>query len=129
MIRSRTSPLRNRNKGSQTMNIKRIASLAFATLLAVAAAAGAAQAQDRDQNARDIAALANMKVTLPQAIAAAEQQAGGRAVSADVSRAQGTTRIAVEVVGPQGVKTLLVDAQTGQVTATQDGGQDDGDDD
>ena len=111
------------------MNIKRIASLAFATLLAVAAAAGAAQAQDRDQNARDIAALANMKVTLPQAIAAAEQQAGGRAVSADVSRAQGTPRIAVEVVGPQGVKTLLVDAQTGQVTATQDGGQDDGDDD
>ena len=37
--------------------------------------------------------------------------------------------VAVEVVGPQGVKTVLVDAQISQVTATYDGGQDGGDND
>ncbi len=108
------------------MNIKRIAPFALAALLAVGAAAGVAQAkdQDRSQDARDTAALASMKVTLPQAIATAEQQAGGRAVGADMSQEQGATRIAVEVVSPQGIKTVLVDAQTGQVTATHDGDQD-----
>ena len=113
------------------MNIKRIAPFALAGLLAVGAAGGIANAkdQDHDQDGRDTAALAGMKVTLAQAIATAEQQAGGRAVGADVSREKGATRIAVEVAGPQGVKTVLVDPQTGQVTATHDGGQDDEDND
>lgn len=108
------------------MNIKRIAPLTLAALLAVGAAGGIAHAKDRDQDQdrRDTAALANMKVTLQQAIATAEQQAGGRAVGADVSQERGATRIAVEVAGPQGVKTVLVDGQTGQVTATHDSGQD-----
>lgn len=116
------------------MNIKRIAPLTLAALLATGAAGGIAHAKDRDRNrdGRDAAALANTNVTLTQAIAAAEQQAGGRAVGADVSQERGTTRIAVEVAGPQGVKTVLVDAQTGQVTAAQDddqnGGQNGGQD-
>jgi uncharacterized membrane protein YkoI len=99
-------------------------------LLAVGAG-GIAQAKDRDreQDARDAAALAGMKVTLQQAITTAEQQAGGRAVGADVSQERGVPRIAVEVAGPQGVKTVLVDAQSGHVTATHDGGQDGEDED
>lgn len=113
------------------MNIKRVTPLALAALLAVGAAGGIAHAKERDgkQDGRDAAALAGMKVTLQQAIATAEQQAGGRAVGADVSQEQGATRVAVEVAGPQGVKTVLVDAQTGQVTATQDGGHDGEDND
>lgn len=111
------------------MNIKRIIPCALAALLAAGAAGGIAFAKDTDQDARDTAALAGMKVTLPQAIATAEQQAGGRAVGADVSQERGATRIAVEVAGPGGVKTVLVDAQTGQVTATRDGGQDGEDND
>lgn len=108
------------------MNIKRIVPFALAGLLAVGAASGIAHAdQNRDQDGRDAAvALAGMKVTLQQAIATAEQQAGGRAVGADMSQERGATRIAVEVIGPQGAKTVLVDAQTGQVTATHDGRQD-----
>jgi len=77
----------------------------------------------------DAAALAGMKVTLTQAITMAEQQGGGRAIGADVSQENGAIRIAVEVAGPQGVKTVLVDAQTGQVNATRDGDQDGEDND
>lgn len=109
------------------MNTIRAIPFALAALLAIGAAGSAAHAEDRDgnQNRRDAAALANMRVTLPQTITTAEQQvAGGRAVGADVSQEGGGTRIAVEVVGPQGVRTVLVDAQTGQVTATRDGGED-----
>jgi len=105
------------------MAIERIIPAILALLLVVGSVSYA-QAKDDGQDGRDAAALVGMKVTLVQAITAAEQQAGGKAVGADVSQERGTTRIAVEVAGPQGVKTVLVDAQTGQVTATQNGGQD-----
>lgn len=111
------------------MNIKRIVPFALAGLLAVGSAGGNAHARDSDLDASDTAALAGMKVTLQQAIATAEQRSGGHAMGADVLQESGATRIAVEVVGPQGVKTVLVDAQTGQVTATRDGSQDGEDND
>ena len=81
------------------MNIKRTLPIALAVVAAIGAA-GVAQAQSRDQDSRDAAALAGMKVTLQQAIATAEGQAGGRAVGADVSQERGVTHISVEVVGP-----------------------------
>lgn len=109
------------------MNTKRTIPIAFAALLATGAAGGVAWAQDQD--GRDAAALAGMKVTLLQAIATAEGQAGGRAVGADVSQQDGATRILVEVAGPQGVRTVHVDGVTGQVTATRDGGADHEDND
>ena len=112
------------------MNTKRIVPVALAALLALGAMGVTAQAKEGDQDRRDAAALADMKVSLQQAIATAEQQTGGRAVGADVSRERVTTHIAVEVAtGAQGVKTVLVDAQTGQVTATHNGGQDGEDND
>lgn len=111
------------------MNAKKIAPVALATLLVLGAAGGIAHAADRDQDQRDTAALATMKVTLQQAITTAEQQIGGRAVGADVSQENGGTRIAVEVAGQQGVKTVLVDGQSGKVTATHDAGQDHEDND
>ena len=106
------------------MNAKKILPFGLATLLALGAAGGIAYAADHKQDQRDIAALANMKVTLTQAITTAELQVGGKAVGADVSQEKGVTQIAVEVVGQQGVKTVLVDAQSGKVTATRDAGQD-----
>ena len=56
----------------------------------------------------DAAALANAKVTLQQATATAEQQTSSRAVSADIKQIRGATRIEVEVVGPQGLRTVVV---------------------
>ena len=105
-------------------------SAVFAALLAVgglaaggiaASEAAFAATEVNGQDKQDTAALAGMKITLQQAIAAAEQQSGGRAVSADVSLENGATRVAVEVTGPQGAKTLLVDGQTAQVTAAPPG--------
>jgi uncharacterized membrane protein YkoI len=109
------------------MNIKRMLPAALAAAVAIGAAGGIAHAQNRDQDGRDAAALAGMKVTLTQAIATAEGQTGSRAIGADVSQEGGVTRIQVEVAGPQGVKTVLVDGATGQVTATRDGGAEDND--
>ena len=110
------------------MNTKRIIPFAFAALVAAGAAAGVAVAADRNDagDRRDLAALATLRTTLPQAIAAAEGQTGGRAVSADLEHGRDATRIAVEVAGPSGVRTVLVDGQTGQVVGTRAAG-DDGD--
>ena len=108
---------------------KRVLPVALAALVATGAVGGLAFAQERREADKDAAALANAKVTLQQAITTAEQQAGGRAVSADIEQERGATRIEVEVAGLQGVRTVMVDAQTGQVTATRDGDQDENDDD
>jgi len=114
------------------MNTRRIACLALATLLATGAASSIAYAQDRDrdrdqgqdQDQRDITTRAGMKVTLQQAIGTAEQQMGGRAVGAEVFRQKGAAHFSVEVAGPGGIKTVLVDAQTGKVTATNASSED-----
>ncbi len=105
------------------MPIEQIVPAALAMLL-VAGSLVVAQAKDSDHEGRDATTLASMKVSLTQAIATAEQQAGGRAVGADVVQEQGTTRIAVEVAGPEAVKTVLMEAGGGQVTATHSGGHD-----
>ncbi len=100
--------------------------LALAAALA-ASASGAAFAEERADEG-DAAALANAKVSLSQAIATAEQQAGGKAVEAGVDDENGTVRIAVRVASNQGVRTVLVDPQSGQVTGTKADGDHDGED-
>ena len=99
--------------------------LALLALAAALTAGPAAYASERDQDIRDKAALDGTKMGLQQAIAAAEKQTGGQAVSADLQHERGTARFAVEVVGPQGVKTVLVDGLTGTVTAANDEEDDD----
>lgn len=91
--------------------------LTLAALLAACAAGGTAWAGTSGEHADDIAALANTKVTLTQAIAAAEARTGGKALEAGIDRENGATRIAVGVATGQSLKTVLVDPQTGQVTS------------
>ncbi len=110
------------------MRIDIMLPLAMAAVLMTATIGGSALAADRDGD-REAAALQGAKVSLTQAIATAEGQTGGRAIGADVSQEGGVTRIQVEVAGPQGFKTVLVDGATGQVTATRDGGGDNEDND
>ena len=80
--------------------------------------AGTARAESNEDRS-DAAALAAAKVSLSQAIATAEQSAGGKAIGADVDNQNGVARIAVEVAGGQGVRTVLIDPQTGKVVATR----------
>ncbi len=112
------------------MHIRHAAPFALAALLAIGVAGGTAYAEGSDgkSEAQDATALAGMKVTLQQAIATAEQQSGGRAISADASQEKGSARIEVEVAGPKGPQTVVVDGQTGQVTTAQAAGQDNGQD-
>lgn len=104
------------------MNRKKLVPVALAVLLATGAASGVALANGSGEEQQDAAQLANAKVTLIEAIATAEHQAGGQAVGAGVDNENGTVRIAVDVAGTQGVKTVLVDPQTGKVTGTMPAG-------
>ncbi len=100
-------------------------------MLAAGAVAGAVYAADSHpgQDRRDLSMLGALKVSLQQAITNAEQQSGGRALSADLLEDRGMPYVAVEVSGPQGVRTVTVDGQSGQVTASLVDGQDDETDD
>ena len=100
------------------MSTKRIVVLAVAGLIATGAAGRLGYAEEHGDQG-DVQALANSKISLSQAIATAEQKAGGKAVGAGVDNENEAARIAVEVASNQGVKTVLVDPQTGQVTGTK----------
>lgn len=73
------------------MNTRRITSLALVGLIGTALAGPAfATAEDREATA-----LQSATVTLPQAIATAERQTGGKAFDAGVAVKGGATRISV----------------------------------
>ena len=106
------------------MNAKYAAPLALVALIGLGATAEIAFASESSERQNDAAGLANAQVTLQQAVTTAEQQAGGRAASADLRQEKGVANFEVEIVGQQGVKTVLVNAQTGKVTATYAGEHD-----
>ena len=106
------------------MNARTFTSLALAAAI-MAGLGGAAMAKSNDE-AQESTALQNAKVSLTQAIATAEQQTGGKAYDAGVDIVDhGQPRIAVETNGPKGVQTVVVDAQSGKVVSTNQGGETD----
>lgn len=62
-----------------------------------------------------VADLAQAKITLAQAVAAAEQHAGGRATKAELESHKGKTAFEVEVVKGDAVSNVTVDAADGKV--------------
>ncbi|MBU6497821.1 MAG: hypothetical protein KGJ41_10095 [Rhodospirillales bacterium] len=104
------------------MTARKLAPFALAALLALGATGGVALANARNDEGNDAASLANAKVSLVQAIAIAEQQAGGHAVGAGVNNENGRVSIAVDVAAANGVRTVLIDPATGQVAADHAGG-------
>ena len=73
--------------------------------------------------AHEDTALQGTPLTLPQAIATAEQQTGGKAYDAGVDVDHGKPRVVVETNGPKGVQTVIVDAASGQVVGGHAGGE------
>ena len=104
------------------MNRKLTTMLAAVGLIGLALA-GPAYAGAGNGEAREAAALQGMKMTLPQAIATAERQTGGKAFDAGVDIDNGKTQIVVETNGSKGVQTVTLDAQSGQVVGTHAGGE------
>ncbi|MDE2333721.1 MAG: PepSY domain-containing protein [Rhodospirillales bacterium] len=97
------------------MSRERIIPIVVAAAMAATFAYGTAHA-DQYRNQSDVAALVNAKVSLSQAIAIAEKQVQGKAVSAGVDDQNGVIHISVDVATGPGVQTVLVDPQTGQAS-------------
>ena len=98
--------------------------LAAAVLAATAVYAGENGNEDR----HDAAALAQAKVSLGQAISAAEQHANGKAARAELEDENGKVVYGVEVVGAGKTTDVKVDINTGQVLSAQaDQGDHEGD--
>ncbi len=92
--------------------------LAAAVLLGAAAAGTAVLAGERDRDrdtAAEIQAVAAMRTTLPQAIAAAEQATGGRAIEAGVDNENGRLILKVETQKGTERQDVTIDPDTGAV--------------
>lgn len=97
-----------------------------------AGAAGLAYAKERrDAPTNEASVVANAKVTMAQAIAAAEQQVGGTAVGTGIEDQDGKVFFEVEVLKDNARHKVLIDTQTGKpVKAVASNNTDDeGDDD
>ncbi|MCP5315582.1 MAG: PepSY domain-containing protein [Chromatiaceae bacterium] len=86
---------------------------AIAAALLIGATVGAAYALVAEQN--DALGISEAKVSLAQAIAAAEHDVGGRASRAEFEREPGKGLFQVEVVNGQTVMDVTVDASNGEV--------------
>jgi uncharacterized membrane protein YkoI len=75
--------------------------------------------------AQEETALQGTSLTLSQAIAMAEHQTGGKAYDAGVNVDDGKPRVIVETNGPQGVQTVIIDAESGQIVSAHAGGEPD----
>ena len=74
------------------------------------------------REAQEQSALQGTSLTLSQAIAIAERQTGGKAYDAGVDVGHGKPRVVVETNGPNGVQTVIIDAQSGQIVGAHAGG-------
>jgi uncharacterized membrane protein YkoI len=99
------------------MNRTKPVTLALVGVLAMGAlgAAGAAYAKDKELRTNEAAIMANAKVTMEQAIAAAEQKTGGKAVGTGIEDQDGTVFLEVQVLKDDQRHSVLIDPQSGQV--------------
>ncbi|HXO89387.1 MAG TPA: PepSY domain-containing protein [Stellaceae bacterium] len=105
------------------MMIEYSAAIALAAVLMLGVAGPTFSADNGE--AREETALLGTKLTLSQAISTAEQQTGGKAFDAGVDVEHEKPRIVVETNGPNGVQTVVFDAETGQIIGSHAGGEPD----
>lgn len=88
--------------------------VALATLATTAI--GSAYAAESAEN--DALAITGAKISLTQAVAAAEQYVGGKASKAEYEHEKGQSMFEVEVVKGKSVMDVRVDPMSGQVIAS-----------
>jgi uncharacterized membrane protein YkoI len=71
-----------------------------------------------ERTTNEAAVIAGAKITLAQAIAAAENQVGGKAVETGIEDENGTVAFEVEVLKDGQRHEVLVDPQSGEVLKT-----------
>jgi hypothetical protein len=93
---------------------KRLIPIALATAVVLGGTVGAVYAGS-DNNAKELTALQNAKISLVQAITGAEQKSGGKAIGAGLNNENGAMTYGVEVRKGNTVETVLVDLNSGDV--------------
>jgi len=107
------------------MQIKTLTSLMLAALLA--GDVSAAMAAGTPESSMEAAALGNVKVSISEAIAAVEAKQTGKVVEITLMSDGATAVYDVTTLMPDGTETnYAVDANTGDVVATVDQGDGDG---
>ena len=111
--------------------IKRIALLAGILMLPLAStlpALAESQAEGSEVQIDETQAIMNAKISIGDAIRAAEAEGKGKAVDSGLNDENGVVSYQVEVVAVDGKRTdVFVDLQTGKVIKTADAGADEGD--
>ncbi|ULJ72272.1 PepSY domain-containing protein [Rhizobium gallicum] len=117
---------------NRTLNCAMAALIATGAIgLAASAASGPAFAAEQHAGQDDGAEygkLAASKITLSQAIDAAEKKFGGKAVNAALDNEQASAAFEVELMTDKGSQTVAVDGATGEAMSapdTSEGGQED----
>lgn len=75
------------------------------------------EADERGEDARELATLRNARISLAQAVTAAEAQTGLKAMEAGIDDEGRGALYEVSVVDGSAEKTVLVDTQSGKVTS------------
>lgn len=104
---------------------RKIYRVALAAL--VTAAIGSAYAAESAEN--DALAITGAKISLMQAVAAAEQHVGGKAFQVEYQRYNGQWVFDVEVAKDQSIMDVKVDSTSGQVVSSVEDKADQGEDD
>jgi uncharacterized membrane protein YkoI len=78
----------------------------------------AAYARNNEQATNEATIMANAKITMAQAIAAAEQQVGGKTVGTGIEDQDGTVYFEIQVVKDGARQKVLVDPQSGKIVKT-----------
>ncbi len=90
---------------------------------AVTLPAMAAEQSPGKDDAAEYAKLGSVKLSLADAVAAAEKQFGGKAVNAALDNEQASAAFEVELMTDTGSQTVAVDGQTGEVKHVTDSGE------
>lgn len=111
------------------MTSKSLGIMAFGALLGVTLFTGAnANARERrDEPTDESRILSTAKVSLGQAVTAAEQATGGRAAGTGIEDQNGIVHFEVTILKDKARKKVLVDTQTGQVVKIVAAADDDDD--
>ncbi len=95
---------------------------ALAAVVALGATQAAFAKSGEHENGKEIAAVLGAKTSAAQAIAAAEQKTGGRAMKIDVEKEKGAYLYEVKTVAKDKISEVFVDLTSGQVVRTDDEG-------
>ena len=88
----------------------------LATVVVAGTAVSLAQASDsKEKDAKELQLFSQAKISLTEAIKAAEQKTGGKAMEAEIDDESGAVQFEIEVAKDDKIHKVMVDGKTGNV--------------